>query len=52
MQGYKYKREISMSETSTDYFAVRDVARLLQEDKAATLVDARTTEEYKGGLKA
>jgi rhodanese-related sulfurtransferase len=38
-----------MNETSTDYVGVSDVARLLQEDKGATLVDARTAEEFEVG---
>ena len=40
---------ISLNETTIDYVAVGDVARLLQEDKGATLVDARTAEEFEAG---
>ena len=35
-----------MSETPTDYITVADMERLLREDENATLIDARTPEEY------
>ena len=38
-----------MNDTWVDYIAVNDLERLLREDSAVTLIDARSPEEYDQG---
>jgi len=38
-----------MRDTSVDYIAVKRLERLLKEDGAVTLIDARTAEEFDNG---